>query len=188
LGGEAVGGSGPGVDQQLPVVAAGLDAGVVNVEQARIIAPRWVGVPGSVKAEAETSLVATRQRFRPGSWVGWRSGSWKHVDADLAAQQEVSQGEAATRRVCGAELNLVDVAGTSRVRVHAGWTGKAPRCCAPPWTRCPPPRRGPNEADLRSPGQRRADALVEVCQRVLAFGKLPDNRWGTTASGRDGGL
>jgi len=99
----------------------------------------------------------------------------EHVDADLAAQQETSQVEAAERDAfAGRELNLVEVAGTSRVRVH-GWLDREGaavlRAALDPLSA---PRRGPNEADLRSPGQRRADALVEVCQRVLAFGKLPD--------------
>src|SRR5258708_38899156 len=71
-------------------------------------------------------------------------------------------------------MNLVDVPGTSRVRIH-GWLDREGaavlRAAIDPLSA---PRRGPNEADLRSPGQRRADALVEVCQRGLAFGKLPD--------------
>ncbi|NUO55363.1 MAG: DUF222 domain-containing protein [Hamadaea sp.] len=33
----------------------------------------------------------------------------------------------------------------------------------------------PGEADLRSAGARRADALVELCQRILNAGELPDN-------------
>ncbi|MCP2321892.1 hypothetical protein HDA40_000399 [Hamadaea flava] len=33
----------------------------------------------------------------------------------------------------------------------------------------------PGEPDLRSAGARRADALVEVCQRIINAGELPDN-------------
>ncbi|MEV6970081.1 DUF222 domain-containing protein, partial [Hamadaea sp. NPDC051192] len=33
----------------------------------------------------------------------------------------------------------------------------------------------PGEPDLRSAGARRADALVEVCQRIMNAGELPDN-------------
>ncbi|MEV6971162.1 DUF222 domain-containing protein, partial [Hamadaea sp. NPDC051192] len=33
----------------------------------------------------------------------------------------------------------------------------------------------PGEPDLRSAGARRADALVEVCQRIMSAGELPDN-------------
>ncbi|MEV0273589.1 DUF222 domain-containing protein [Hamadaea sp. NPDC050747] len=33
----------------------------------------------------------------------------------------------------------------------------------------------PGEADLRSAGARRADALIELCQRILNAGELPDN-------------
>ncbi|NUR49552.1 MAG: DUF222 domain-containing protein [Hamadaea sp.] len=33
----------------------------------------------------------------------------------------------------------------------------------------------PGEADVRSAGARRADALVELCQRILNAGELPDN-------------
>jgi hypothetical protein len=163
------------LDAEVPTVGAALDAGAVNVEQARIIAATVGRVPGRVKAEAETSLVGYAATFPPKELGRLAERILEHVDAELAAQQETSQVEAAERDAYARrELTLVDVPGTSRVRVH-GWLDREGaallRAAIDPLSA---PRRGPNEADLRSPGQRRADALVEVCQRVLASGKLPE--------------
>ena len=163
------------LDKQLPVVAEALDAGVLNPEQARIVAVAVDRVPGGVKRDAEECLVGFAATFGPRELGRLAERILEHVDPGLADQQEVSQVETAERDAfAGRELNVVDVPGTSRVRVH-GWLDREGaallRAALDPLSA---PRRAKDDPDLRTAGQRRADALVEVCQRVLAFGKLPD--------------
>ena len=65
--------------------------------------------------------------------------------------------------------------GTSRVRV-SGWLDREGaahlRAALDPLSA---PHSTPEAPDRRTPEQRRADGLVEVCRRVLAFGRLPDS-------------
>ena len=162
------------LDKSLPVVAGALDAGAVNPEQARIVAAAVDRVPGSVKQDAEDCLVGYAATFGPKELGRLAERILEHVAPEVAAQQEISQVEAAERDAyAGRELAVVDVPGTSRVRVH-GWLDREGaavlRAALDPLSA---PRRSKDEPDLRTAGQRRADALVEVCQRVLAFGNLP---------------
>jgi hypothetical protein len=162
------------LDADAPAVAAALDTAALNVEQARLIAATLDRVPGTVRSDAETCLITFAATFPPKELGRLAERILEHVDADLAAQQETTQIEQAEHDAyTGRELNLADIPGTSRVRVH-GWLDRESaavlRAAIDPLSA---PRRGPNETDLRSPGQRRADALTEVCQRVLATGNLP---------------
>ena len=72
------------LDRDVPAVAEALDAGAVNVEQARIIAATVDRVPGTVKGKAETCLVGmTDDEFARDEGL---------VAADLARLKRILEG------------------------------------------------------------------------------------------------
>jgi hypothetical protein len=163
------------LDTQVPTVSAAVDAGAVTPEQARIVVAAVDRMPGSVKRDAERCLVGYAATFGPKELGRLAERILEHAAPDLAAAQEVSEVEQAERDAhARRELSVVDEPGTSRVRVH-GWLDREAaavlRAALDPLSA---PHRGKDEIDLRTAVQRRADALVEVCHRVLSFGKLPD--------------
>ena len=64
------------LDSEVPAVAAALDAGAVNVEQARLIAATVDRVPARSRARRRPAWSATRTRSHPKNSAGWPNGSW----------------------------------------------------------------------------------------------------------------
>ncbi|MCW2642543.1 MAG: hypothetical protein JWP76_4849, partial [Dactylosporangium sp.] len=110
-------------------------------------------------------------------------------EADERAQAALVRAE--ERAYQGRDLRLSEVPGESRVRL-TGWLDResaaqiraaldplvAPRTAARHGSAARRPAGKADagqSADLRTPGQRRADALVEVCRIAMARGDLPDN-------------
>ncbi|WP_344119555.1 HNH endonuclease signature motif containing protein, partial [Planosporangium flavigriseum] len=79
------------------------------------------------------------------------------------------------RAFLGRDLRLSEVPGENRVRL-SGWLDRESaaqvRAAIDPLSA---PRPSAGEPDVRTPGQRRVDALVEVCRIALACGELPAN-------------
>jgi hypothetical protein len=204
----------------LPATAEALAAGVVNVEQVRVIASAVADLPVEYRGAGERHLVGEAGSFGPRELgvLGQRLFEVIAPDeADKQAQAALTRSE--ERAYQGRDLRLSDVAGDSRVRL-TGWLDResaaqvraaldplcAPRTAGParptgpgsagPGSAWPesggPGSAGPESggsgsggsagpavvgegADRRTPGQRRADALVEICRIAMACGKLPDN-------------
>ena len=164
------------LDQTLPTVSRALAAGEVNVEQAQVIADVVGRVPPAVRAAAEQTLVDDAAIFGLKELGRLGERILENVAPDLAEQREEAELVAAERTAhqCRS-LHVVDVPGTSRVRV-SGWLDREGaahlRAALDPLSA---PHSTPEEPDRRTPEQRRADGLVEICRRVLAFGRLPDS-------------
>jgi hypothetical protein len=164
------------LDAQLPQTAAALAAGTINPDQAEVIAKTILTLPGEHRADGETVLVEQCATFGPrelGRIGGYLLDRVAPEVAEQRAAAELARQE--QREYEDRCLHLGDVPGAARVRL-SGWLDRESaavvRAAIDPLC-APHPANG--EPDRRSAGQRRADALVEVCRLALACGELPDH-------------
>jgi hypothetical protein len=151
-----------------------LAAGVLNVEQARVITAAVESVPVEVKAKAETHLIAEAAAFGPKELGRLAERIVEVVAPDVADKLVDSQLERAERRAyLDREFTVTDLPGTNRVRLH-GFLDREDaahlRAALDPLTR---PQSTKDVPDDRTAGQRRADALIEISRLVLTCRKLP---------------
>jgi hypothetical protein len=152
---------------------AALATGSVNVEQARVIAAAVEDLPAEFRAEGEAYLVEQSATFGPKELGALGQRLFEVIAPDQAEQREQERLQRAEQRAHkGRAFHLTD-AGAGRVRL-SGWlsTADAAVVNAAIDPLCTPRGGG---ADLRTPTQRRADALVDVCRLALACDELPDN-------------
>ena len=146
----------------LPDVVEALLDGTLTPEQAAVLA-RLVGkIDASALEESQPDLIAVAAGMDPVRLASWVA----HL---IATHCEPALGAAAAR---GRDRRFLQTSreadGSVRGRfVLAGEDSEALLSVLEPLAR----RQG--LADDRSAGQRRADALVEVCEQVLRFGELP---------------
>jgi hypothetical protein len=170
------------LDSDLSGTAEALAAGAVNVEQAQVIADAVAKLPAAHRTAGEEHLLGEAVTFGPRELGRLGQRVFEVVAPEEAEKQALAELERAERRAWHDRgLWLTDIAGTSRVRV-TGWLDQDGAAsvraaldplCAPRTTRR---RTGDTDPDdVRSPAQRRVDALVEVCRLASACGQLPDN-------------
>jgi hypothetical protein len=159
-----------------PAVTAALAAGTVNADQALAITEVLPGVPAEVRARAEEHLVAEAKTFGPDDLGRLGERILEHVAPELLEQQAESALERAERIAHEKrELHVTDIAGTSKVRIRGLLDREGAAHLRAALDPLSAPRPTEDEPDPRTPGQRRADALVEVCQLANACGELPEN-------------
>ncbi|HSV68413.1 MAG TPA: DUF222 domain-containing protein [Mycobacteriales bacterium] len=170
------------LDGDLPETAAALSDGAIGVEHARVVAEAIRALPA--ETPAETRVAAERELIRRSATVdpdavallGRRVLDVVDPDgsAELQAQQVEREAAAAyarrdlrispagpgLKRICG----FLDTEGAETLRVALDPLA-APRPADP--------ENGVR--DERSHGQRMADALVDLAERSLRMGDLPDN-------------
>jgi hypothetical protein len=160
----------------LPATADALAAGVVNVEQTQVIAAAVADLPVEHRVAGEEYLLGEAVRFGPRELGVLRKRLFEVVAPDEADRQaQAALARAEERAFQGRDVRLCEVPGESRVRL-TGWLDRESaaqlRAALDPMSA--PGSAGPGP-DVRTPGQRRADALVEVCRIAMACGELPDN-------------
>ncbi|NJC81998.1 DUF222 domain-containing protein [Planosporangium mesophilum] len=163
------------LDADCPATAETLAAGAVNVDQAWSIAKAVAGLPSEHRIQADKHLVEQAAEFGAVELTSLGERILEVVaPAETEAKALAALERAEERAYVGRELRLSEIPGEGRVRV-TGWldreaaaivTAALDPLCAP---------RGGGADDVRTPGQRRADALVEVCRLAQACTKLPDN-------------
>jgi Domain of unknown function (DUF222) len=177
------------VQSNLPALGAALTAGEVNLEQARVIAARVADVPPDVRADAEQRLIGDAATFGPRE-LGLLGGRIVELVApEVGEARELAALELAARELAALEraeqrayqtrsFKFFDEPDSHRVKV-SGWLDREGAACVraalDPLCAPRPVPDSPGERDPRSPEQRRADALVEVCRLASACGQLPDN-------------
>jgi Domain of unknown function (DUF222)/HNH endonuclease len=175
-------------------VAEALAVGDVNVDQVQVITDAVAKLPAQHRTAGEEHLVREAETFGPRELGRLGQRIFEVVAPEEAEKRALDELERAERRAWHDRgLWLTDVAGTSKVRV-TGWLDQEGAAtvraaldplCAPRTMRRAGGRRvsdpeasadnDTDPADVRSAGQRRVDALVEVCRLACACGELPDN-------------
>jgi hypothetical protein len=162
-------------------VAKALAAGEVNVDQAQVITDAVTKLPAEHRKAGEEHLVDEAATFGPRELGRLGQRIFEVVAPEEADKQTLAELERAERRSRHKRgLWLTDIPGTSEVRVTgvltqedaANLRAATDPFCAPRTRRR---RTGNDTTDLRSPGERRLDALNEVCRLACACGQLPDN-------------
>src|SRR5882672_460007 len=152
---------------------AALAAGSVNVEQARVIAAAVDDLPAEFRVEGEAYLLEQPAVFGPKELGALGQRLFEVIAPDQAEAREQDRLERAEQRAhTGRAFHLTDT-GAGRVRL-SGWLSAADAAVvnAAIDPLCTPRGGG---TDLRTPAQRRADALVDVCRLALACDQLPEN-------------
>jgi hypothetical protein len=153
------------LDHDLPKTAEALAAGDVSFTHAQMIAAATADLPPKHTAETERELVESAcdldvERFRD------VVADWQHSFDEGAARLEARQNKARCRFTIRRSPR-----GTSMLEGELDGEGSATLSTALDAVMGPP--RGP--ALLRSPAQRRAEALVELARRLLDGGTLSTN-------------
>jgi Domain of unknown function (DUF222)/HNH endonuclease len=183
--------------------AEALATGEVNVDQVQVITDAVAKLPVEHRRAGEEHLLGEAETFGPRELGRLGQRIFEVVAPEAAEKQALDELERAERRAWHDRgLWLTDIAGTSRVRL-TGWLDQEGAAsvraaldplCAPRTTRRVAGRshgvgdgradgtsgtadadNDADPADVRSPAQRRVDALVEVCRLASACGQLPDN-------------
>ncbi|MBQ1037045.1 HNH endonuclease signature motif containing protein [Micromonospora sp. C81] len=164
------------VDAAPQAVRDALLSGAMTVEQGRVVAETIAALPpeaGPEVADKATQLLVTwADRFDPTILSRLGERVLTHVAPDLADQAELAALEKATERAVARRHVTLSEQQDGQVRLSGNLDTETAsllreaidRLCAPA-----------GEHDDRSPGQRRADALGEVCRLALRTGQLPDN-------------
>ena len=148
--------------RQLPLVLAAVLDGRVGLAQARVLCRLVDQIDPAALAEAESNLIAVAAGRDPqalADWVRHPLATWcePQFDTDMRTQQNkryLQSWRTADGMLAGRRLSTADAVVFLTV--------------------IEPLARPAGLADPRSAAQRRADALIKLCQQVLAFGALPD--------------
>ncbi|MEU4245240.1 DUF222 domain-containing protein [Actinoplanes sp. NPDC026619] len=181
--------AGIGEAQRLTQLAAALDRspaldsaileGAISAEQATTIATAVADLPDEVgletTARAESALISFASRFEPIALARLGTRILAHVDPDAADRHGADLLRRREERAHRARGFTLSPFGDGRVRL-SGWldTAAAATVTAALDPLCHPSRDAAVDSGLaRTPTQRRADALVDVCARALRTGALP---------------
>ncbi|MBQ1020719.1 DUF222 domain-containing protein [Micromonospora sp. D93] len=164
------------IDAAPSAVRDALLGGAITVEQGRVVAETIAALPAEAGPEvadkATQLLVAWADRFDPTSLSRLGERVLTHVAPELADEAELKALERATERAEARRHVTLSEQQNGQVRLSGSLdteTASLLREAIDPL--CAPA----GEHDDRSPGQRRADALGEVCRLALRTGQLPDN-------------
>jgi Domain of unknown function (DUF222) len=157
--------------------AEALSHGRINAEQLATIDTAVAAIPAEHQPAATRYLVEQAEVFGPRELGRLGQRVFEVVAPEQAQQRELAGLQRAEERAWrDRALWLTDLPGEHRVRlsgVLCQEDAAVVRAALDPL--CAPRSDGAGNPDLRSPGQRRADALIEVCRLTLAAGDLPDN-------------
>lgn len=164
------------IDAAPPAVRDALLSGAITVEQGRVVVETIAALPveaGPEVADKATQLLVTwADRFDPTILSRLGERVLTHVAPELADQAELKALERATERAEARRHVTLSEQQNGQVRLSGNLdteTASLLREAIDPL--CAPA----GEHDDRSPGQRRADALGEICRLALRTGQLPDN-------------
>jgi hypothetical protein len=164
------------VDQR-PALNAALAAGAVNPEQATVVATAIRELPADLGPElvdkAEAVLIGQAEQFEPTILRKAGQRILTHVAPEIADAADAAALQRMEEQAFQRRAFHLTPQGDGRVRV-TGWLDEVGAAtvnaaldplCAP---------RHDNDAP-RTPAQRRADALIEVCDLATRTKKLPNN-------------
>jgi hypothetical protein len=160
------------------VVRDALASGRISLDHAQVVSAAVAALPAEalpdVANKAATMLVEQARGFDPHLLRRLGERILHHAAPDLADQAERTALEAAEARAQRDRFFTLSPTGDGGVRVTGRLTTEAAAIVTAALDPLCVPGRG-GVGDDRSPGQRRADALTEVCRLALACGDLPDH-------------
>ncbi|MEV7984707.1 DUF222 domain-containing protein [Micromonospora sp. NPDC085948] len=164
------------LDAAPAAVRDALLSGAITVDQGRVVAETIAALPveagPEVADKATQLLVAWADRFDPTILSRLGERVLTHVAPDLADQAELKALQRATERAEARRHVTLSEQHNGQVRL----SGNLDTETASLLREAIDPLCAPAGAhDDRSPGQRRADALGEICRLALRTGELPDN-------------
>jgi hypothetical protein len=161
----------------LPTLAAAMAAGAVNPEQAQVIAAALRELPAdlnpTLKTDAEALMVEAASKLDPLQLKVVGTHLLSRIDPDRAEQHEREALERAEKRAARDRFFTLTPLGDGRTRL-TGILGE--EAAAIVNAAMQPLCRPADPDDHRTAGQRRADALRDVCAVALGTDRLPDNR------------
>jgi hypothetical protein len=159
-----------------PQTRQALAEGRVNGEQAEAITAAVVALPDEagpqVAAEAEALLVEQAQMLEPRHLRLAGARILGYVAPDLADEHERRQLEQSEKQALQRRFFTLSPDGVGGVRLHGHLDQQAAATVS---AAIDPLSRRAGTIDDRTPGQRRADALVDVCQLALDTETLPEH-------------
>jgi hypothetical protein len=159
-----------------PQTREALAEGRVNGEQAAVIAAAVSALPVEVgpemAAKAEAVLVEQAQMLEPQHLRLAGARILGHVAPELADAHERRQLEQSEKRALQRRFFTLSPDGVGGVRLHGHLDQQAAVTVS---AALDPLARRAGTHDDRTPGQRRADALVDVCQLALDTEALPEH-------------
>ncbi|GAA4957378.1 hypothetical protein GCM10025331_54600 [Actinoplanes utahensis] len=164
-------------------VNAALAAGKVNVEQLTAITNALAELPKdigpTIRTDAAAALAGWAPHLDPGGLRAMGRRILDHVAPEVAEAIEERRLRDSERDAHQQRYLTLTAVGDGRVRVSGILDSEAAAIVAAALDPlCKPDTVAAEMAatgEARTPGQRRADALVEVCRLVLTGGPLPDN-------------
>ena len=157
-----------------PQTREALGEGRVNAEQAQVIASAVAALPAEAGPEAavqaEALLVDFADKLDPKGLRIAGAHILGYIAPDLAEQHERRQLENAEKRAYQQRHVTMSPDGTGGVRLRGLLDQQAAAVVS---AALDPLSRRAGSLDDRTPGQRRADALVDVCQLALDTETLP---------------
>ncbi len=165
------------LDSHATTTSDALAAGHVNEEQAGVICRALQAiqdVDSHTRHKAESELIGFAAQFEPVPLSRLGTRILEHVAPHLAEERLAKELAAQEKQAARDRTLSLSPDGTGNVRL-SGWleTEAAAIVIA-----ALDPLTAPSAAlvlDDRTPGQRRADALVDICRIALACGELPAN-------------
>jgi hypothetical protein len=164
------------VDTAPPVVGAAMAAGAVNTDQAEVIVRSLASLPRDVGAEVRDRAAAALVDFCAGHDPAQLGVIGQRIlrvvapgEADEAERKalEAAEATAEEKRFFTLSPHPDGIGVRLAGRLSAAGAAAVRAAIEPLLT--------PTPGDDRSPGQRRADALVDVCQLALKTDSLPEH-------------
>ena len=179
------------LDHTLAATAQALADGRVHERQARVIHHAIADLPAEVgpevRGQAEQALVGLAAEFCPAALTRLGSRILEHVAPEVAEGHERERLERGEARAWRDRRFTLAPDGPGRVRLSgcldsesaATVSAAIESLCSPAGakttTQTATQTTTQDLVDDRDPGQRRADALVQVCRVALAGGELPQH-------------
>jgi hypothetical protein len=161
---------------RFPTLAAAITNGAVSAEQVRTIATSIAELPSDTDTEtvaaAEAALLTHAAQFDPVILGRLGTRILAHVDPDAADRNDAEGLKRQEQRARQARGFTMSPRGDGLVRL-SGWLDDAAAAIvnAAIDPLCHPARDSAGDTDIaRTPAQRRADALVDICNRALRGG------------------
>ncbi len=162
-----------------PALDTALGKGEINAEQVDVVASVVDTLPSGVDTDvvdkAETALIDCAAEFDPDGLAKLGRRILAHVAPEVAERAEAEALHREQEKAHAGRGLYLSPLGGARVRITGLLDAEGAAVVRAALDPLCAPRNGNGPDDPRTAAQRRADALVEVCNLALRTDELPDN-------------